>query len=263
MSVSRSPGQIPCYTRRDLWESIEAGVFPEYELGFQIFTEAQAEKFSFDVLDATKIVPEELVPVTPVGRMVLDRNPDNFFAETEQVAFGVQNLVPGIDFSNDPLLAGRIHSYFDTQLSRLGGPNFHEIPINSPVAQAHNNQRDGMHRQAIHRGRVAYEPNSLAGGNPYQAGPEGFISFPDVVEDSKVRGKPEKFADHFSQATLFWDSQWRRWVKLSNFCAISIDIARRSWSHQTRRTWRCSLASLSSPIWTGVSFRICLRSSRR
>jgi catalase len=182
-------------------------VFPEYELGFQIFTEAQAERFSFDVLDATKIIPEELVPLEPVGRMVLDRNPDNFFAETEQVAFGVQNLVPGIDFSNDPLLAGRIHSYFDTQLSRLGGPNFHEIPINSPVAQAHNNQRDGLHRQAIHRGRVAYEPNSLGGGCPFQAGADGFMSFPEAIADDKVRGKAEKFADHYSQAALFWNSQ--------------------------------------------------------
>ena len=200
-------GADPDYTRRDLWESIEAGVFPEYELGFQIFTEAQADKFSFDVLDATKIVPEELVPVTPVGRMVLDRNPDNFFAETEQVAFGVQNLVPGIDFSNDPLLAGRIHSYFDTQLLRLGGPNFHEIPINAPIAQAHNNQRDGFHRQAIHRGRVAYEPNSLAGGCPFQAGMRGFTTFPEPIADDKVAGKPEKFADHYSQATLFWNSQ--------------------------------------------------------
>jgi catalase len=145
-------GADPDYHRRDLWESIEAGVFPEYELGIQVFTEEQADAFSFDVLDPTKIVPEELVPVMPIGRMVLDRNPDNFFAETEQVAFGVQNLVPGIDFSNDPLLAGRIHSYFDTQLSRLGGPNFHEIPINAPIAQAHNNQRDGLHRHAIHRG---------------------------------------------------------------------------------------------------------------
>jgi len=200
-------GADPDFTRRDLWESIEAGVFPEYELGFQIMSEAQAERFSFDVLDPTKIVPEELVPVRPVGRMVLNRNPDNFFAETEQVAFGVQNLVPGIDFSNDPLLAGRIHSYFDTQLLRLGGPNFHEIPINTPVAQAHNNQRDGMHRQAINRGRVSYEPNSLGGGSPYQAGPEGFTSFPESIADSKVRGKPEKFADHYSQATLFWNSQ--------------------------------------------------------
>ena len=159
------------------------------------------------MLDATKIVPEELVPVTPVGRMILNRNPDNFFAETEQVAFGVQNLVPGIDFSNDPLLAGRIHSYFDTQLLRLGGPNFHEIPINAPIAQAHNNQRDGFHRQAIHRGRVAYEPNSLGGGCPFQAGGTGFTSFPEAISDAKVRGKSEKFGDHYSQATLFWNSQ--------------------------------------------------------
>ena len=163
--------------------------------------------FSFDVLDPTKIVPEELVPVTAVGRMVLDRNPDNFFAETEQVAFGVQNLVPGIDFSNDPLLAGRIHSYFDTQLLRLGGPNFHEIPINAPIAQAHNNQRDGIHRQAIPRGRVAYEPNSLGGGCPFQMGTRGFTSFPEPIAADKVRGKPEKFGDHYSQATLFWNSQ--------------------------------------------------------
>ena len=139
--------------------------------------------------------------------MVLDRNPDNFFAETEQVAFGVQNLVPGIDFSNDPLLAGRIHSYFDTQLLRLGGPNFHEIPINAPIAQAHNNQRDGFHRQAIHRGRVAYEPNSLGGGCPFQMGARGFTSFPEPIAADKVRGKPEKFGDHYSQATLFWNSQ--------------------------------------------------------
>jgi catalase len=200
-------GADPDYTRRDLWESIESGVFPEYELGFQIFDEEQANQFSFDVLDATKIIPEELVPVTPVGRMVLNRNPDNFFAETEQVAFGVQNVVPGVDFSNDPLLAGRIHSYFDTQLSRLGGPNFHEIPINSPIAQAHNNERDGLHRQAIHRGRVAYEPNSLGGGCPFQAGAAGFTSFPEPIADDKVRGKPEKFAEHYNQATLFWNSQ--------------------------------------------------------
>ena len=137
------------YHRRDLWEAIESGAYPEYEFGMQIFTEEQAEKFSFDVLDATKIVPEELVPVTPVGRLILNRNPDNFFAETEQVAFCAAHIVPGLDFSNDPLLAGRIHSYQDTQISRLGGPNFHEIPINAPVAPPHNNQRDGMHRQAI------------------------------------------------------------------------------------------------------------------
>ena len=195
------------FHRRDLWEAIEAGAYPEWELGVQVFTEKDAERFSFDVLDATKLIPEELVPVKPIGRLVLNRNPDNFFAETEQVAFGTQNIVRGIDFSNDPLLAGRIHSYFDTQLSRLGGPNFHEIPINAPVAQAHNNQRDGIHRQAINRGRVAYEPNSLAGGCPFQAGMQGFRSFPEPIDDNKVRGKPEKFAEHYNQATLFFNSQ--------------------------------------------------------
>ena len=166
-------GADPDFHRRDLWEAIEAGAYPEYELGVQIFTEEQAEGFTFDVLDATKIVPEELVPVMPVGKLVLNRNPDNFFAETEQVAFCTAHVVPGIDFTNDPLLAGRIHSYVDTQISRLGGPNFHEIPINAPLAQVHNNQRDGMHRQAIHRGRVSYEPNSLGGGCPFQAGAAG------------------------------------------------------------------------------------------
>jgi catalase len=200
-------GADPDFHRRDLWEAIESGAFPEWELSFQLFSEEQAEVFSFDVLDATKLVPEELVPLTPVGKMVLNRNPDNFFTETEQVAFCAAHIVPGLDFSNDPLLAGRIHSYQDTQISRLGGPNFHEIPINAPVAQAHNNQRDGMHRQAINRGRVAYEPNSLAGGCPFQAGAAGFTSFREPIEAHKVRGKAERFADHYSQATLFWKSQ--------------------------------------------------------
>ena len=205
-------GADPDYHRRDLWERIESGVYPEWELAFQIFTEEQAEQYSFDILDATKLIPEELVPLIPVGRMVLNRNPDNFFAETEQVAFCTAHVVPGIDFSNDPLLAGRIHSYIDTQISRLGGPNFHEFPINAPIAQVHNNQRDGMHRQAIPRGRVAYEPNSLAGGCPYQAGAaQGFVTVPARLqaqeEQAKVRGKPEKFADHYTQATLFYESQ--------------------------------------------------------
>ncbi|MDO8862079.1 catalase [Haliea sp. E1-2-M8] len=200
-------GANPDFHRADLWEAIESGEFPEWELGLQIFTEEQADGFSFDVLDSTKIVPEELVPLTPVGRMVLNRNPDNFFAETEQVAFCTAHVVPGIDFSNDPLLAGRIHSYIDTQITRLGGPNFHEIPINTPLATVQNNQRDGMHRQALHRGRVAYEPNSLAGGCPFQAGTSGFVSFPEAIAGDKVRGKPEKFAEHYAQATLFYNSQ--------------------------------------------------------
>ncbi|RNF83305.1 catalase [Lysobacter psychrotolerans] len=200
-------GCDPDYHRRDLWEAIESGAYPEYELSVQLFSEAQAAKFSFDVLDSTKIVPEELVPLTPVGRLVLNRNPDNFFAETEQVAFCAAHVVPGIDFTNDPLLAGRIHSYVDTQLSRLGGPNFHEIPINAPVAPVQNNQRDGLHRQAIHRGRVAYEPNSLGGGCPFQAGAAGFVSFPEPVRADELRAKPEKFAEHYNQATLFYASQ--------------------------------------------------------
>ena len=205
-------GADPDFHRRDLWERIECGAYPQWELGLQIFTQEQADTFSFDILDATKLIPVELVPIEYVGRLILNRNPDNFFAETEQVAFCAAHVVPGIDFSNDPLLAGRIHSYMDTQISRLGGANFHEIPINAPLAQAHNNQRDGMHRQAIHRGRVAYEPNSLAGGCPFQAGAQqGFVTFSErqqANEDhAKVRGKPEKFADHYTQATLFYVSQ--------------------------------------------------------
>jgi catalase len=195
------------FHRRDLWEAIESGEYPEWELGLQVFSEEQAEGFSFDVLDATKLIPEELVPVTPVGRMVLNRNPDNFFAETEQVAFCTAHVVPGIDFSNDPLLAGRHHSYLDTQISRLGGANFHELPINAALVPVSNNQREGIHRQAVHRGRVAYEPNSLGGGCPFQAGAKGFISFPQPVDGEKLRGKPEKFADHYTQATLFYESQ--------------------------------------------------------
>jgi len=183
-------GADPDYHRRDLWERIESGNYPEYELGVQVFTEEQAEQFSFDILDATKIVPEELVPIRPVGRMVLNRNPDNFFAETEQVAFCTAQVIPGIDFSNDPLLAGRIHSYVDTQITRLGGPNFHEIPINAPIVPVHNNQRDGFHRQAIHRGRVNYEPNSLAGGCPFQAGAaQGFVSVPARIQAKEQQGK--------------------------------------------------------------------------
>lgn len=200
-------GADPDYHRRDLWEAIEAGHYPEWELGVQIFTDEQAESFSFDVLDSTKLVPEELVPITPIGRMVLNRNPDNFFAETEQVAFCTAHIVRGIDFTNDPLLAGRIHSYVDTQISRLGGPNFHELPINAPLAPVHNNQRDGMHRQTINRGRVSYEPNSLGGGCPFQAGTAGFVSFPEPIAADELRGKPEKFAEHFAQARLFYNSQ--------------------------------------------------------
>ena len=205
--VVKIAGADPDFHRRDLWEAIDAGEYPEWEFGVQVFDEEWADSLSFDVLDPTKIIPEELVPVTPLGRMVLNRNPDNFFAETEQVAFCTAHVVPGIDFTNDPLLAGRLHSYVDTQLILLGGPNFHEIPINAPLAPVHNNQRDGHHRQAIHRGKVAYEPNSLAGGCPFQLGSGGYRAFPEPVSEFELRGKPEKFAEHYNQPRMFYLSQ--------------------------------------------------------
>ena len=199
----------PDFHRRDLWEAIKSGDHPQWELGVQVFSEEEAERFAFDVLDPTKLVPEELVPLRRVGRLVLDRNPTNFFAETEQVAFCAAHVIPGIDFSDDPLLHGRIHAYLDTQLKRLGGPNFHEIPVNAPRVPVHNNQRDGMHRQSMQHGCVAYEPNSLGGGCPFPAGPahRGFRAFPAAVEGHKLRAKPERFAEHFAQARLFWRSQ--------------------------------------------------------
>jgi catalase len=202
-------GIDPDFHRRDLWESIERGDFPEWELGVQIVEEKDEHAFDFDLLDATKIIPEELVPVRRVGKLTLNRNPENFFAETEQVAFHPGHVVSGIDFSNDPLLQGRLFSYTDTQLIRLGGPNFHEIPINRPVAPVHNNQRDGHMRQTINQGRVSYQPNSLAGGCPMQAKGNmgGFISYAETLQGSKVRARGEKFFDHFTQAALFWNSQ--------------------------------------------------------
>lgn len=202
-------GKNPDFHREDLWEAIEMGNFPEWELGIQIIPEADEHKYEFDLLDPTKIVPEELVPVTIIGRMVLNKNPDNFFAETEQIAFHPGHIVPGIDFSNDPLLQGRLFSYTDTQLSRLGTPNFHEIPINRSVAPVHNNQRDGQMRQEINKGRVSYHPNSLGGGCPYQAkiSEGGFSSFNERIDAHKVRERSESFRDHFSQAKLFFNSQ--------------------------------------------------------
>lgn len=202
-------GIDPDFHRRDLWESIENGDFPEWELGVQIVEEKDEHKFAFDLLDPTKLIPEEVVPVKRIGKMTLNRNPANFFAETEQVAFHPGHLVSGIDFSNDPLLQGRLFSYTDTQLIRLGGPNFHEIPINRPIAPVHNNQRDGHMRQTINQGRVSYHPNSLGGGCPMQAqaGMGGFVSVAEKIDASKVRARSEKFFDHFSQAALFWNSQ--------------------------------------------------------
>ncbi len=202
-------GKDPDFHRRDLWDAIESGAFPEWELGVQIIPESDEFKYDFDLLDPTKLVPEELVPVRPIGKMTLNRNPDNFFAETEQVAFHIGNIVPGIDFTNDPLLQGRLFSYTDTQLIRLGGPNFHEIPINRPISPSHNNQRDGFMRQRIDRGKTSYGPNSLGNNDPVQVqeAEGGFKSYHERIDARKVRARSESFRDHFSQARLFYNSQ--------------------------------------------------------
>ena len=202
-------GKDPDFHRRDLWEAIENGDFPEWEFGVQIVEEKDEHSFDFDLLDPTKIIPEEIVPVRRIGKLTLNRNPDNFFAETEQVAFHVGNVVPGIDFTNDPLMQGRLFSYTDTQLIRLGGPNFHEIPINRPIAPVHNNQRDGFMRQTVNRGQTSYEPNTLKGGCPFQAGADmgGFTSYAERIDAQKIRARSASFFDHFSQATLFFNSQ--------------------------------------------------------
>jgi catalase len=217
-------GKDADFHRRDLFESIERGDYPEWELGLQIVEEEDEFKFDFDLLDATKLIPEELVPVRRVGRMTLTRNPDNYFAETEQVAFHTGHIVPGIDFTNDPLLQGRLFSYIDTQLRRVG-PNFAELPINRPLAPMHNNQRDGMARTVINKGRVAYFPNRLGGGCPMHspAAADAFRTHQEKVEGAKVRQRSESFADHFSQATMFWNSM-ADWEKQHIAQAFSFEL---------------------------------------
>jgi len=205
-------GADPDYHRRDLFEAIERGDFPEWEFGVQLLSQDEADALPFDILDATKLIPEELVPIRVVGRLVLDRNPDNFFAETEQVAFLPTNIPPGVDFSEDPLLQGRLFSYQDTQLSRLGTPNFHQIPINSAKGCPFQNlQRDGQMQTLVPKGRANYEPNSLAEngeiGGPREDPEGGFRSFQQPVEETKVRLRAETFADHYSHARLFYRSQ--------------------------------------------------------
>jgi len=202
-------GKDSDFHRRDLWDAIDTGAFPEWELGLQIVEEKDEFKFDFDLLDPTKIIPEELVPVRRIGKLTLNRNPDNFFAETEQVAFHPGHIVPGIDFTNDPLLQGRLFSYTDTQLSRLGSPNFHEIPINRSLSPTHNNQRDGHMRQTINVGQTSYEPNTLNSGCPFQAKAVegGFTSFAERIDARKIRARSKSFFDHFSQAKLFFNSQ--------------------------------------------------------
>ncbi|HDK7336301.1 TPA: catalase HPII [Cronobacter sakazakii] len=204
-------GRDPDFHRRDLWEAIEAGDYPEYELGVQLIPEEDESKFDFDLLDSTKLIPEELVPVQLVGKMVLNRNPDNFFAENEQAAFHPGHIVPGLDFSNDPLLQGRLFSYTDTQISRLGGPNFHEIPINRPTCPYHNFQRDGMHRMDIDTNPANYEPNSINDNWPRETPPApkagGFESHQERIEGHKIRERSPSFGEYYSQPRLFWQSQ--------------------------------------------------------
>jgi catalase len=199
-------GADPDFHRRDLFEAIAKGTFPEWELSVQAFDQKTADELDFDVLDPTKLIPEETIPLDPIGKMVLDRNPDNFFAETEQVAFHPGHVVPGIDFTNDPLLQGRLHSYIDTQLIRLGGPNFHELPINRPKCPMHNFQRDGFMQMEVPKGRVSYEPNSLAPDGPRELPGGGFTTFQEELTGSKQRLRADSFADHYSQARLFFRS---------------------------------------------------------
>ncbi|MDH5818533.1 catalase HPII [Acinetobacter pseudolwoffii] len=204
-------GKDPDFHRRDLYEAIASGNYPEWELGVQVVPEEDEMKYDFDLLDPTKIIPEELVPVTPIGRMVLNRNVDYFFGETELVAFCPGHIVPGLDFTNDPLLQARLFSYTDTQLSRLGGPNFHQIPINKPVCPFHNNQRDGLHQRIVHTGQASYEPNSIDDHWPAEAPPAaqdgGFESYQERIDGHKIRQRSESFSDHFSQPRLFYRSQ--------------------------------------------------------
>jgi catalase len=200
-------GADPDFHRRDLWNAIHEGNYPEWELGVQLFDDEFADKFDFDILDATKLIPEEQLPLRMVGRMVLDRNVDNFFAETEQAAFCVRNIIPGIDFSNDPLLQGRIFSYLDTQLKRLGGPNFQQIPVNAPKCPVMNMQRDGHMQMGSQMGRVNYSPSSIAPDSPRQDPTRGLFSFAEAMEGDKRRLRAESFADHFSQARQFFYSQ--------------------------------------------------------
>ena len=202
-------GRDPDFLRRDLWDAIERGEFPEWELGLQLIDESKVQALGIDLLDPTKLLPEEIVPVTVVGKLVLNGNPDNFFVEAEQVTFHPGHVVPGIDFTHDPLLQGRLFSYSDAQAARLGGPNHHELPINRGLCPVHNFHRDGTHRGVIAKGRVAYEPNTLATGSEFRldGGQQGFQSHGDETEPAKTRKRATSFDDHFSQAALFWNSQ--------------------------------------------------------
>ena len=241
------------FHRRDLWDAIEAGQYPEWELGLQIVPEADEHKYEFDLLDPTKLIPEEMVPVQLIGRMVLDRNPENFFAETEQVAFLPGNIVPGIDFTNDPLLQGRLFSYRDTQLSRLGSHNFHQLPINRPIVDVHNNQRDGHMQMEIPKGQTAYFPNSLGGGCPYLStvAEGGFESYQERIDAKKIRTRSKSFSDHFSQPALFYRSL-ADWEKQHVTDAYSFELGKCNHEHiKERMLW--IIAQIDSKLAANVA----------
>ncbi|MFF4818587.1 catalase [Kitasatospora sp. NPDC001309] len=251
-------GRDPDFHRRDLWEAIAAGDFPEYELGVQLIPEEDEFAFPFDLLDPTKLVPEELVPVRPVGRMVLDRNPQNFFAETEQVAFHTANVVPGIDFTNDPLLQGRNFSYLDTQLIRLGGPNFTQLPVNRPLADVRTNHRDGYGQQVVHDG-TSYTPNSVGGGCPFTMGggrlPEGvFEHYQERIDGAAVRRRSPSFADHYSQAALFWHSM-SDWEQQHITAAFAFELGKLG-SDEVRRRMVGNLVHVDGGLAAEVARRI-------
>ncbi|HET6251481.1 MAG TPA: catalase [Tepidisphaeraceae bacterium] len=256
-------GKDPDFNRRDLYDSIERGDFPAWEMGLQVVEEKDEHKFDFDLLDPTKIIPEELVPVQRIGKMVLNRNPDNFFAETEQAAFHPGHVVPGIDFSNDPLLQGRLFSYIDTQIKRVG-PNFAQLPINRPTCPFSNNQRDGESQQLIHKGRVAYFPNSLGNGCPAHS-PEGmaaFSSYAEKMDGAKVRQRSPSFADHFSQATLFWNSM-AGWEKEHIAAAFSFELNMVQTKAVQERVLNELLANVADELAEKVGLHIGMKPQRR
>lgn len=248
------------FHRRDLWDAIDAGQYPEWELGFQIVPEEDEHKYDFDLLDPTKLIPEEMVPVQRVGKMTLNRNPDNFFAETEQIAFHPGHIVPGIDFTNDPLLQGRLFSYIDTQLSRLGGPNFHEIPINRPINETHNNQRDAHMRMTINKGKTAYFPNSIGGGCPHLAkiANGGFSSYEERIDARKVRARSESFNDHFSQPALFYRSL-KDWEKDHVAGGYIFELGKCTYDHiKERMLWMVAQIdeSLAQKVSKGLGIKV-------
>ena len=253
-------GADPDFHRRDLWDAIDAGEYPEWELGLQVIPEADEHNFDFDLLDATKLIPEETVPVRIVGKMTLNRNPDNFFAETEQVAFLPTHMVPGLDFSNDPLLQGRLFSYRDTQLSRLGSVNFEQIPINKATNGVHNNERDGHMQMDIPKGKTAYFPNSLGGGCPYLSSIAngGFESFTERIDGSKIRARSESFVDYYSQPALYYRSL-TEWEKAHTADAYTFELGKCTYQHvQERMLYQISQidADLAAKVAEGIGLTV-------